>query len=62
MKLEGYYMGIPMYSDPNVPPDILYCVNHNKFAINFPLRKDGKPDMRYSINKMEKVFKKLLDK
>jgi len=55
MKLEGYYMGVPMYSDPNCPPDLLYVVNNKKFAINF----HGKPDMRYNINKMEKAFSRM---
>lgn len=58
-KLEGYYMGTPMYSNPECQPDLLYVVNDKQFAINFPLRKDGNLDMRYKINKFERAFNQM---
>ena len=56
MKLEGSYKGIPIYSTPVCPPDTLYMINEKNMVIDYPKRKDGKPDMRYSINKLMKVL------
>jgi hypothetical protein len=57
MKLVGTYRNIPVYSSPDCPPDTVYLMNDN-FTIKHPTRKDGKPDMRFGINKMEMIFKR----
>ena len=51
MKLVGHYNKMPIYSDPNCPPDTVYLIN-DEIKINSPLRKDGKPDRRYYVNKL----------
>jgi hypothetical protein len=56
MKLEGSYKGIPIYSSPDCPPDQLYLVNNDLFERRLPKRKDGRPDMRYKVNKLERAF------
>lgn len=53
MKLEGKINGISVYSTPVCPPDVMYLIDESKFDV--PRRKDGKPDMRYSINKIMKL-------
>lgn len=55
MKQVGQFKGIPVYSDSTIEKGIIYCVN-NDIKLEYPKRKDGKPDMRYSINKMQKMF------
>ena len=57
MKLEGEYQGIPIYSSPDCPEAMLYLVNDEYFYVDYPLRKDGKPDMRYGINKLQRALK-----
>lgn len=49
-KLEGYYRDIPVYSNPFVPDGMVYMMNANQ--LSGPKRKDGRPDMRYSVNKI----------
>lgn len=56
MKLEGHINNIPIYSSPDCPPDTFYLINDD-FYIKYPKRKDGQPDMRYGINKLERMFK-----
>ena len=56
MKLEGYFNKIPVYSNPACPPNTVYLINTNDFKRVFPKRKDGKPDMRYSVNQLERIF------
>lgn len=56
MKLVGKFRGIPVYSSPDCPPDAVYLLNDSALERVFPLKKDGKPDMRYSINKLERAF------
>lgn len=55
MKLKGGYKGIPIYSIPVCPPDTIYMINEDYMVIDRPRRKDGKPDMRYKVNKMFKL-------
>jgi hypothetical protein len=56
MKLEGTLHGIPIYSTPNCPKDQVYMINPDNFYIDYPLRKDGKPDMRYSVNRLKRLL------
>ena len=51
MKYKGTLNGIPIYSSPDCPPDQIFILNDKSFYFDYPLRKDGKPDMRYRINK-----------
>lgn len=60
-KFEGYMNGTAVYSNPMCPPGIIYMINDN-FTIQHPLRKDGEPDMRYGINRMEKMFRDVIEK
>ena len=55
-KLEGMYQGVPFYSHPACPPGFLYCLNDDALKFVFPKRKDGKPDMRYGINRLQKAL------
>ncbi len=54
-KLAGTLYGLPPYSHPDVPEGIVYAVN-DEFQFKYPLRKDGKPDMRFAVNKMRRIF------
>ena len=58
MKFEGYYNNIPMYSDPNCPPNMVYFFNENDIEMNYPKRKDGKLDMRYRVNKIKVMLER----
>lgn len=56
MKYEGKYKGIPVYSNPAVESGMLYLINEDNFITNYPTKKNGTPDMRFSINKMQAIF------
>lgn len=43
-------MGVPIYSTPACEDGVIYVVDPSKFDI--PRRRDGKPDMRYRLNRM----------
>lgn len=57
MKLVGYLRGMPVYESPDVEPGILYVVNPNNMYVDYPKRKDGEPDMRYSVNRLARLMK-----
>jgi hypothetical protein len=59
MKREGTYQGIPVYSSPDCLKDTLYVLNEECFERALPKRKDGKLDMRYSVNKLEVMLKNI---
>lgn len=50
-KLEGYYKNIPVYSSPLVQNGIIYMISQNA-TFSGPKKKNGKPDMRYGINRL----------
>lgn len=57
MKLIGKFKGVPFYSSSEIPEGIVWMMNENNFKINYPLRKNGRPDMRYKINQLQRIFK-----
>ena len=56
MKLVGEYKGISVYSHPDCPSGFIYMVNDSNFDFETAKRKDGSPDMRFSINKLQKLL------
>lgn len=56
MKFEGFLSQIPVYSTPSVPSGVMYLLNRDTMFINYPKRKDGKPDMRFGINRLMRLF------
>lgn len=52
---------LPINSNPNVPTGKLFFLNDKYFYIKYPKRKDGKKDMRYSINQIDKILKRKYD-
>jgi hypothetical protein len=56
MKLVGTINGIQVYETADLPPGIAYMIDTNKMYFDYPKRKDGKPDMRYAINKRSRMF------
>lgn len=51
--------GIKIFTDPDIEDGMVYFMNTDNFAINYPKRKDGKPDMRYGVNKLERMFREM---
>lgn len=58
MKHVAYFHGIPVYSSELVEGNVVWLINEEAFDIAYPKRKDGKLDMRFSINKMKVIFDK----
>jgi hypothetical protein len=60
MKYEGKYKiagkVLDIYSDPNMEPGVIHMFNPDDMKFNYPLKKNGKPDMRYDINKWSQVL------
>ena len=60
IKYEGKYKihgeNMELYSDPNIKPGVLYMFNPDLMRYNYPLKKNGKPDMRFEINKWSQVL------
>lgn len=50
------FRGIPIIIRDDIPPGTIYLINSENMHRVFPIRKDGKPDMRFSINKLERTF------
>ncbi len=50
-RVVGHYKGVPVVSSPFVPKDIVYVVPSD-LEFSGPRRKNGQPDMRFSLNKL----------
>ena len=56
MKRVGFFKGINIYESKDVAPGYVYVINEAFMKMNYPKKKNGRPDMRHRINKLQSVF------